>query len=277
MGARYQPTVQCHRSRRHIQARPPLQTTPARTRSPTTVRAISSAFIGSRAAMGPFGFHRTTTPALRRPPLPPPPSTGLRRSPTVMISSWRPVACLRRGVISIGVRTTLRFWYGAIRRPPTAALSRSPPPSSMRSEAARLHIRITARVPPVSTSWFLGATSVYLATSTGSTLLALSWHIMANRRRRLGWQRQPDREFLDAHHCPAGKQRLDRPDPNEPYLLHGRHDPAGTSPLVIQGVFNPGTTPSQPTVPQTATGDPQIAECHACRRPRRTRSIGIMA
>ena len=35
-------------------------------------------------------------------------------------------------------------------------------------------------------------------------------------------------------------------------------DPARTSPLVIQSVFIPGSTPSQPTVPQVATGTPQI-------------------
>ena len=36
------------------------------------------------------------------------------------------------------------------------------------------------------------------------------------------------------------------------------HDPASTSPLVIQGVFNPGSTPVQPTVPQSDIGIPQI-------------------
>jgi hypothetical protein len=36
------------------------------------------------------------------------------------------------------------------------------------------------------------------------------------------------------------------------------NDAARTSPLVIQGVFNPGSTPSQPTVPQTPYGVPQI-------------------
>ena len=36
-------------------------------------------------------------------------------------------------------------------------------------------------------------------------------------------------------------------------------DAARTSPLVIQSVFNPGATPSQPSAPQTAAGDPQIA------------------
>jgi hypothetical protein len=36
------------------------------------------------------------------------------------------------------------------------------------------------------------------------------------------------------------------------------HDPAGTSPLVIQGVFSPGATPSQPTSPQSDIGIPQI-------------------
>ena len=36
-------------------------------------------------------------------------------------------------------------------------------------------------------------------------------------------------------------------------------DAARTSPLVIQSVFNPGATPSQPGVPQTAAGNPQIA------------------
>ena len=36
------------------------------------------------------------------------------------------------------------------------------------------------------------------------------------------------------------------------------YDPAGVSPLVIQGVFNPGATPSQPTIPQTGVGIAQI-------------------
>jgi len=36
------------------------------------------------------------------------------------------------------------------------------------------------------------------------------------------------------------------------------NDPAGTSPLVIQGVFNPGSTPTQPTAPLAGYGIPQI-------------------
>jgi hypothetical protein len=35
-------------------------------------------------------------------------------------------------------------------------------------------------------------------------------------------------------------------------------DPAGASPLVIQGVFNPGSTPTQPSAPQSDIGVPQI-------------------
>ncbi len=36
------------------------------------------------------------------------------------------------------------------------------------------------------------------------------------------------------------------------------YDPAGTGPVVIQGVFNPGSTPVQPAVPQSDIGVPQI-------------------
>jgi hypothetical protein len=36
------------------------------------------------------------------------------------------------------------------------------------------------------------------------------------------------------------------------------YDPAGTGPLVIQGAFNPGSTPTQPTTPQSDIGIPQI-------------------
>jgi hypothetical protein len=36
------------------------------------------------------------------------------------------------------------------------------------------------------------------------------------------------------------------------------NDPAGSSPLVIQGLFNPGSTPTQPTSPQSDIGVPQI-------------------
>jgi hypothetical protein len=36
------------------------------------------------------------------------------------------------------------------------------------------------------------------------------------------------------------------------------NDPAGTSPLVIQAVFNPSSMPTQPPVPVVAQGDPQI-------------------
>jgi hypothetical protein len=50
---------------------------------------------------------------------------------------------------------------------------------------------------------------------------------------------------------------IDQTQTNLTFYMVGT-DPAGASPLVIQGVFNPGTTPSQPTVPQAATGTPQI-------------------
>jgi hypothetical protein len=56
---------------------------------------------------------------------------------------------------------------------------------------------------------------------------------------------------------PPESASIDQTQTNFTFYMVGT-DPAGASPLVIQGVFNPGTTPSQPTVPQAATGIPQI-------------------
>ncbi len=46
---------------------------------------------------------------------------------------------------------------------------------------------------------------------------------------------------------------IDQTQANLSFYMVG-YDPAGTSPLVIQGVFNPGTTPVQPTSPQGQYG-----------------------
>jgi hypothetical protein len=69
---------------------------------------------------------------------------------------------------------------------------------------------------------------------------------------------EPDHELLDGHGAPTPESAsIDQTQANLTFYMVG-YDPAGTGPLVIQGVFNPGSTPTQPTAPQSDIGIPQI-------------------
>jgi hypothetical protein len=56
---------------------------------------------------------------------------------------------------------------------------------------------------------------------------------------------------------PPESASIDQTQPNLTFYMLS-YDPAGTTPLVIRGVFNPGAAPSQPTVPQSGIGIAQI-------------------
>ena len=58
--------------------------------------------------------------------------------------------------------------------------------------------------------------------------------------------------------APGNSAGIDQTQSNLTFYMVGM-DPAGTGPLVIQGVFTPGATPRQNTTPQSGAGIPQIA------------------
>ena len=66
------------------------------------------------------------------------------------------------------------------------------------------------------------------------------------------------RQFLFSASAPAPESgSIDQTKSQLTFYMIGL-DPAKASPLVIQGVFNPGSTPTQPAVPMVAQGVPQI-------------------